>query len=388
MSVQNIRTAQSCATEARQAVVEFHATVAQPNMELVVFFCSSEYDLDVLAAEMNRLFAGIQVVGCTTAGEIGPAGYHQHSLSGVSFPAGSCVAVSGLLDRLNQFNIPRGHDFAQALLQRLESKVPQAGPDNSFAFMLIDGLSLREEPVAHALQYALGKIPLFGGSAGDDQKFEKTFIYSDGRFHSDSAALILINTTLPFRVFKTQHFIPTDKRMVVTEADTAKRIVKEINGLSAVKEYARLVGVDVHDLNSMRFAASPVVVMIDGTDYVRSIQKANPDDSLTFYCAIEEGLVLRVAHGVDLVKNLEQTFDKIREEIGPPQLVFGCDCILRNLEIIQNGLKDRVEEILQRNNTIGFSSYGEQFHGVHINQTLTGIAIGTAPETIQKVRDV
>jgi len=388
MSVQNIRTAQSCATEARQAMVEFHATVAQPNMELVVFFCSSEYDLDVLAAEMNRLFAGIQVVGCTTAGEIGPAGYHQHSLSGVSFPAGSCVAVSGLLDRLNQFNIARGHDFAQALLQRLESKVPQAGPDNSFAFMLIDGLSLREEPVAHALQYALGKIPLFGGSAGDDQKFEKTFIYSDGRFHSDSAALILINTTLPFRVFKTQHFVPTDKRMVVTEADTAKRIVKEINGLSAVKEYARLVGVDVHDLNSMRFAASPVVVMIDGTDYVRSIQKANSDDSLTFYCAIEEGLVLRVAHGVDLVKNLEQTFDKIREEIGPPQLVFGCDCILRNLEIIQNGLKDRVEEILQRNNTIGFSSYGEQFHGVHINQTLTGIAIGTAPETIQKVRDV
>jgi len=40
----------------------------------------------------------------------------------------------------------------------------------------LDGLSLREEPVAHALQYALGKIPLFGGSAGDDQKFEKTCI--------------------------------------------------------------------------------------------------------------------------------------------------------------------------------------------------------------------
>jgi hypothetical protein len=120
---------------------------------------------------------------------------------------------------------------------------------------------------------------------------------------------------------------------------------------------------------------------------VRSIQKANPDGSLTFFCAIEEGLVLRIAHGLDLVNNLGQTFDKIREEIGPPQLVFGCDCILRNLEIIQNGLKDRVEEILQRNNTIGFSSYGEQFHGVHINQTLTGIAIGTAPETIRKVRD-
>jgi hypothetical protein len=62
-------------------------------------------------------------------------------------------------------------------LQRLESKAPQAGPDNSFAFMLIDGLYVREESVAHAFQYALGKIPLIGGSAGDDLKFAKTSIF-------------------------------------------------------------------------------------------------------------------------------------------------------------------------------------------------------------------
>lgn len=380
MSIQNIRMAQSCATEARQAVQEFHAAVVQPNMELVVFFCSSEYDLDVLASEMSRLFAGIQVVGCTTAGEIGPAGYRQHSLSGASFPADCSVVVSGLLDRLSQFDIGRGDDFAQALLQRLESKAPDANPDNSFALLLIDGMSVREEPVAHALQHALGKITLFGGSAGDDLKFVRTYVYSDGRFHSDSAALILINTSLPFKIFKTQHFVATDERLVVTAADPARRIVKEINGRPAAEEYARLVGVDVHDLNPMRFATSPVVVMIDGTDYVRSIQKANPDGTLTFFCAIEEGLVLRVAHGVDLVNNLEQTFDKIRAEIGVPQLVLGCDCILRNLEVSQNGLKDRVGEIFRSNNTIGFSSYGEQFHGVHVNQTLTGIAIGAVPD--------
>jgi hypothetical protein len=372
--------AQSCATEARQAVEEFHRSVAQPNMELVVFFCSSEYDLDVLAAEMDRRFAGTQVVGCTTAGEIGPAGYCQHTLSGVSLPGGSCLAVSGLLDRLSQFDIARGSDFAQGLLQRLESRASEVGPDNTFAFMLIDGLSIREEPVAHALQYALGNITLFGGSAGDNLEFKETGVYCDGRFHSDSAALILINTSLPFRIFKTQHFVATDERLVVTEADSAKRIVKEINGLPAAEEYARSVGVDVNDLNPRHFAASPVVVMIGGTDYVRSIQKASPDGSLTFYCAIEEGLVLRVARGEGLVDNLKQAFDRIREGIGQPQLVFGCDCILRNLEVSQSGLKDRVEEIFRRNNTIGFSSYGEQFHGVHVNQTLTGVAIGAAPE--------
>ena len=387
MSIQNIRMAQSCATEALQAVAEFHEAVAQPNMELVIFFCSSEYDLDVLAAEMSRLFAGIQVVGCTTAGEIGPAGYCQHSLSGASFPKGCCVAVSGRLDHLSKFDITGGHEFAQTLLQRFESRTAQAGSDNSFAFMLIDGLSVREEPVAHALQHALGKIPLFGGSAGDDIKFTKTCVYSDGHFHSDSAALILVSTSLPFRIFKTQHFVSTDERLVVTEADATGRIVKEIDGLPAAEEYARLVGVDVRELNPMRFATSPVVVMIDGTEYVRSIQQANPDGSLTFFCAIEEGVVFRVAHGVGLVNNLEQTFDNISAEIGQPQLVICCDCILRNLEISQNGLKDHVGEIFRRNNTVGFSSYGEQFHGVHVNQTLTGIAIGSAPEPNMEMRD-
>lgn len=379
MTIRNIRIAQSSAVDARQAVSEFHAAVAQPDMGLVLFFCSSEFDLDELAAEMNRLFAGVQVVGCTTAGEIGPAGYLQHSLSGASFPAGSCVAVSGLLERLSQFEISKGHDFAQGMLQKLESKAPQASPENSFALMLIDGLSVREEPVTHSIQYALGKITLFGGSAGDDQQFSKTYVFNEGRFHADSAVLILINTVLPFRMFKTQHFLSTDERLVVTEANTATRTVKEINGLPAAAEYARLVGVDVHELNPMRFAAAPVVVVIDGTDYVRSIQKANPDGSLTFFCAIEEGVVFRVAHGVGLVKNLEQTFDKIRAELGKLQLVIGCDCILRKLEVAQNGLNERVAELFRSNNTIGFNSYGEQFHGVHVNQTLTGIAIGSAP---------
>lgn len=378
MSSQIIRTAHSSATEARQAVAEFHAAVVQQDMALVIFFCSSEYDLDVLAAAMNQRFSGVQVVGCTTAGEIGPAGYLQHTLTGASFPADSHLVVSGLLEDLSRFEISRAQGFVQTLLQRLESNDPKVCLENRFALLMIDGMSSREEPAAHALQYALGKIPLFGGSAGDDQKFVRTYVFSNGKFHADSAVLVLVNTAFPFMTFKTQHFIPTEERMVVTEADLSERIVKEINGLPAAEEYARMLGVRVDELNPMRFAASPVVVMIAGTNYVRSIQQANPDGSLTLYSAIEEGLVLRVAHGAGLVSNLEQTFDKIHAEVGHPQLVIGCDCILRKLEVVQNGLQGRIAEIFKDNNTIGFNSYGEQFHGIHVNQTLTGVAIGSA----------
>ena len=126
----------------------------------------------------------------------------------------------------------------------------------------------------------------------------------------------------------------------------------------------------------MRFAASPMVVVIGGINYVRSISKANADGSLTFFCAIDEGIVLRVAHGINLVDNLEQTFATIRAAIGEPQLILCCDCILRRLEIIQSHLLDRVADVLERNKVIGFNSYGEQYRGMHVNQTLVGLAIG------------
>ena len=369
-----IRSGQSCAADAATAVAEFCAAVGQPDMGLVVFFCSSDYDLAVVAAEMNRRFAGVAVVGCTSAGEIGPAGYRDHSLTGFSLPGGACAAATGLLGRLQEFDMTNGHAFARDLAEQLDER--GVGLDHRFAFLLIDGLSVREEAVAQTCQAGLGLIPLFGGSAGDDLHFARTWVFHDGAFHGDAAVLMLVATSFPLKIFKTQHFVCDDERLVVTEADPATRTVKEINGLPAVDEYARLVGVEVEDLDPAAFAAAPVVVVIDGTDYVRSIQKVNPDGSLTFYSAIDEGLVLRIARGVGFVDNLEKAFAALRAEVGSPQLVIACDCILRNLEATNNRLKAQVGDIFRANHAVGFSTYGEQFQGIHVNQTLTGVAIG------------
>ncbi|MDE2441244.1 MAG: FIST C-terminal domain-containing protein [Betaproteobacteria bacterium] len=373
----HIRAGHSIASEAKEAVAEFHNQVMQADMALVLFFCSTSYDLDTLAEEMNRCFPGVTVVGCTTAGEIGPAGYQDRSLSGMSFSASAFVAEVGYVDDLQSFEIASGRDFAEQLFRRLELRTHEAKFRNSFGFLLIDGLSLREEQVTHALQDGLGAVPMIGGSAGDDLKFDRTWIFHDGGFHTDSAALVLMSTRLPFHIIRTQHFVADSERLVVTEVDAAKRVVHEINGLPAVEEYARLVGVAPEQLTPSHFATWPVVVMIDGTDFVRSIQHANPDGSLTFYCAIDEGVVLRVAHGERLLEKLEATFTDLERELGSLEGMLVCDCILRNLEIARNNQKAAVGDVFRRHNAVGFSTYGEQFGGVHINQTLTGIAIGS-----------
>ncbi|KUI97481.1 FIST N-terminal domain-containing protein [Vibrio sp. MEBiC08052] len=375
-----ILTGHSCAPDAATAVLELRTQICQPQMALVIFFCSSNYDLPQLTTAINQHFPDVLVVGCTTAGEIGPAGYLNHSLTGISFSATCCTAVVGHLDQLQSFDISYGRSFAQDLLRQLESSASYIETNRNFGFLLIDGLSVREEPVTHALQDGLGSVRMFGGSAGDELKFEQTWVFADGQFHTDSAALVLINTALAFHLFKTQHFVSGHERMVVTEVDAKNRIIKEINGLPAAAEYARLVNVDPEQLTSTHFAAWPVVVMIDGTDFVRSIQHANPDGSLTFYCAIDEGVVLRVAHGENMLDKLTAMLKKLEKHLGHIQGMLVCDCILRNLEATRNGSKASVSELLRQYNAVGFSTYGEQFGGVHINQTLTGIVFGNEME--------
>ena len=267
---------------------------------------------------------------------------------------------------------------SQSAPQARGDALPKATARNSFAFLLVDGLFGHEEPLAHALQEGLGEISLVGGSAGDGLSFDSTFIYCDGRFSSDSAVLVLVTTPLPFTEFKTQHFVPTDERLVVTEADPALRVVGRSTACrpprSTRASWASTPATSIRSTSRHRRSWCS----IDGANYVRSIQKVNPDGSLKFYCAIERGVVLRVAKGVDLVANLESALAQVRAQIGPPQLVLAFDCILRKLEIAQAGLESAVSDILRRNNAVGFNTYGEQFCGVHVNQTLTAIALGAA----------
>lgn len=375
--VSGVCTGVSVAKNPRTAAREIHQAIHQVDSELTLFFCSPDYDLAELGAEMGHLFGDRKLIGCTTAGEITPAGYLKSSVTGVSLPSSAFQVATRRIDGLQRFELAQAEQCANAVRAELDQRAQDGvTAQNSFGFLMIDGLSCREEPVVSALSQRLGGIQLFGGSAGDGESFRATYLYHDGAFRADCAVFSLVQTHHPFTVFKTQHFIESHQRMVVTEADPKSRVVTEINGLPAGREYARMVGLEVSKLTPMIFATYPVVVRIGGDYYVRSIQKVNDDESLTFFCAIDEGVVLTVAKGVDLVENLEALFGDVRAAIGQPMLVLGCDCILRHLEIEQAGIKETVSRILQDNRVIGFSTYGEQYNAMHVNQTFTGVAIG------------
>jgi hypothetical protein len=378
VEAEGLRRGGSTATDAWAAVADLHRQIAGPSVGFVLLFFAATYDRAAIGLALRHYFGDTPVYGCTTAGEITPLGYISGGLGGVAFPAVEFEVVATLFERLSAFDIASTVDRTRRLVSDLESVASAKGetPSRRFAMLLVDGLSVREEQLVSAVGNALPGIPLLGGSAADGLDFGRCYVLHEGRFATDAAILLLVETKRRFSVFKTEHFLPTDCKMVVTGADLERRRVYEINGEPAALEYARLLGQDDAPLSPRVFAAHPVMVKVGGQYHVRAIQRVNPDNSLTFFCAIDEGLVLTLAESVDILENLRELFDRLDREVGNPELVIGCDCVLRNLELEERQLKHAVSTLFVEHRVVGFCTYGEQYMSMHVNQTLTGIAIG------------
>jgi hypothetical protein len=356
-----------------ESVRHLKDSIMQENMAAVIFFCSDKYDLEKLSDELNKAF-DCTVMGCTTAGEIGSS-YLDNSIVAASFSADTFSFHIKTLKNLDSFDGLKAREIAQELEQKLTFN-KNFDKDKMFGFLLIDGLSMMEEHTVANLFNVLSGIHIIGGSAGDSLTFTKTSVFSDGEFRVGTAAFCLVETTLDFEVFKTQHYTPSDIEMVITKADPEKRMVYEIDGGPAASELADIMGVKKEELTMEVYSTHPVMLQIGDDWYVRSIQNYHDDDSLSFACAIDAGLPLTVGECQDLIKSLDHKTNELINNFKSIEITIGCDCIHRRLEIIETGLKDDVESLLKPLNFFGFSTYGEQYDSVHVNQTLTGVVIG------------
>lgn len=357
-----------------RALERLRAGLGFEPLDLVLLFATPAADPAALAGEAARVFGDTPVMGCTTAGEIGAAGYDEGLIVAVGLPRRhfrSAVVPLGGLGRLEPREIEQRVRRARSALAAAATDRPEG-----FAFLLVDGLSAAEDAVASAVASALGGpagMPLVGGSAGDGLRYGRTFVLHDGRASTDAALLALVRTDCPVRVFQTDHLAPTETRMVVTGADPARRIVGEINAEPAAREYARLLGRAPEDLTAYTFAAHPLVVRVGGRHHVRAVQRIE-GDALRFFGAIDEGLVLTLARTGDMMAHLSETLAALSRD-GTPDAILTCDCMLRRVEAEERQLGGALSGLLARHRAVGFSTYGEQMGALHVNQTLTGVAI-------------
>jgi hypothetical protein len=366
MNTEKISVAVSTEKTELSAVQQLASSLGSANhFALVMFFYASEYEPDKLSEAINTFFA-CDVVGCSSAGNI-CAAMSDSGIVAIGFPRThfrtATVSVTDLRELPN---------FA---FDTIETTISKFDTRKTFAISLIDGLSLKEEHLLALLASHLHGIPLVGGSAGDQLKFEQAHVFCEGMLRQNCATITFIETDLDFSVFHIEQFVPSEKELVVTSADPNTRTVYEVDGVLAADEYARLLGISRAELKPEVFSNNPFLLEYNNNWQVRAIQRVNEDGSLTFFAAIDEGLPLSIGTSLDFIANFNEGVDRILSNVPAPVITLSFDCILRKLWVQSAGIQSAVDATFARLRAYGFHTYGETLGDMHVNQTLTGVLI-------------
>ncbi len=377
MNIVQGTSAATCGTQAvQEAVANWSSTP-----DIVFVFCSATQNPQDVVQALNERFPDVVIAGCTTSGE---------HLNGQHFR--NAVVVTGVCNSgiewatrrvqgLAEFTGLRAETTINGLFADLGTTTDDVEPDEFFSMLFIDGLSAKEESVTALIDSALCGINMAGGSAGDDLAFSQTqVLHADGA-STDAFVLVMGKKNgTPVEIMKHQHFIGSNTSLVITKADPTARRVYEIDGYPATTAYAAAIGRTPEELDSDATFLHPLTLGYKGELYVRSIQTLHDDGSITFFCAIEEGMVLDIGSHTDMASALANDLEALQCRMGNIPFLFGFNCILRAIEADGAGAHERLGQVFKQScdNMIGFDTYGEQLDGLHMNQTLVAVAFGEA----------
>lgn len=296
-------------------------------------------------------------IGCSTAGEIDNKICRQlivRELNDVDFQT-EIIKITDL-----ETPILYSKEINEKASKLLKMK------KNLICFVLNDGLSGSEEIVQSTLAVSLPKnTAIFGSSSGDDFNFKNTYACIDDEIFKGTIVL-LIGTDLNYYLHKENLYKETGKHVIVTKAEG--RTLYELDNKPAAIRYAELVNANKNKLDSY-FHSNPFGTYYNNDIFICSPQKTNVDNSITTYRTILPGTILWTLELDDYKKIMANTVATILSK-GTPLVSFTSNCILRGLLFKKEGCFDFVNHCLKQINAFGFISYGEQYNGFHINQTM------------------
>lgn len=362
----NIKSVYSEKSSVDEAVLEIQKQLRDFDTKMIIFFASSNYDADLLSSALYASFGSIIIFGCSTAGEIISGKMLKNSIVVMAFDSKSIedVKIEIIENVKSDCDIGKAFD---SFKEHFQISMADLDYNQYVGIILVDGLSGCEEKIMDKIGDKTN-ITFIGGSAGDDLKFTKTYLYANGKAYTDAALLVVIKPTAGFDIIKTQSFKALKNKLVATKVNTEAREIIEFDNIPAVQAYAEALGIAVEDAANY-FMSNPVGLIYGDEIYVRSPQRID-GSNMIFYCNILEGMEVSLLESTDIVSDTKQAIQAKLKELGQISGMIDFHCILRTLELEQKGKTEDYGKILTDIPTIGFSTYGEEYIG-HINQTST-----------------
>lgn len=361
-----VKIAYSQANNVKDVITELKKQIGTTyDSKLIQFFSTTLHDPHEISKGLYDAFCHIPIFGCTTAGEMISGKMLEQSVVLMAYT--SEIVDDCAIEVIENITEDKPHitntfiKFEQYYKQSMST----LDPDQYVGFVLIDGMCGLEEKINERIG-DLTNVTFIGGSAGDDMKFDKTYVFANGKAYTNAAVLALLKSSTEFDFLKTQSFVSTHNQITITKANESERTVFEINGEEATKEYAKILGINESAVDNY-FIKHPVGLVFGDDFFVRGLLRTNKK-GIIFACSIKEGMQLDILEAIDTVEKTQEDLDNKLKEFGPVSAIVSFNCLYRTLELKQKQQFHEYGKIFSDIPTIGFSTYGESYIG-HINQT-------------------
>ncbi|PMB45578.1 hypothetical protein CEN40_11865 [Fischerella thermalis CCMEE 5205] len=205
-----------------------------------MLFAAIDFDHALILKHINQVFPGIDLIGCTTDGEISSTlGFQQDSLTLILFCSDTVKIAAGV-----------GYGVRQHPTAAAEQAVRQATEKSGAAAKLCvsvpasyleDGSTTSGEEILRGLKIALGdEIPIIGGTAGDQFRFQKTYQFFQSEVLTDALPILIFCGDIHFSYGIACGWKPIGRKSIVTKS--AGTVLYEVDGEPALEFYKRYLG--------------------------------------------------------------------------------------------------------------------------------------------------
>ena len=294
-----------------------------------LLFCGTEYDHPEILKRICARFPGLQLIGCTTDGEMSSCGGFTEDAITLTLLCSDTIRISaGCGERVGAG--PKNAAVAAVGMAR-------KGLDGEpvLAIVLPDGLTSSAFNILEGFSEALGdKVPVVGGMSADRVSGAKdsysTFQFMGDKVLSDAVPVLLFSGPLIHSLGVESGWTPIGKKMTVTRSDA--NVLYALDDKPAFELYVHYLG-DVMKESMAGIGSYPLAIFEPGLNdyYLRVAKAADPESgAITFLGDIPEGAEVQITQAVrdnviaGVSQSVQSALSKYRGDKPELALMFSC----------------------------------------------------------------
>lgn len=331
---------------------------ASPSAGLL--FCSINSDHGAILAHINAAFPGIELIGCTSDGEVSSAGvFSEESVTFIAFASDTIKIKAGLGRNVSM-------DADKSARMAAESALSALGETPKLAITVAESYMTNGAGFVRGLSSAFGDgTPVVGGFATDQLRLKDTRQFYKNEVLTDCAPVLVLGGPLLVSSGCDSGYEPIGGEGVITAAEG--NVVRKIDMKPASEFYKRYLGESVGD--QAEYSDYPLMVRENDEEEhcIRSAVGADGDEGgLLFLSEMRAGAKIRISEASrDMLiegtrKSVLSAFESYPGKEPTAALLFSCACRKRllgtrtkeELEIVKSVVSDSLP-------ICGFYTYGE-----------------------------